>query len=333
MAETNVEMATRDAFRRTVVNEIFLALPLVAMLMEHRRVNFSGKAITGVVYKTALNGLAQSYGGSTVPLSGGSATIFAKPSWGWKYFQVPVEYGVEEEVQNTGGAETAPVDVVQGLVTAAHDGARRHLCSMAYSTTSGAASEGGAAFQSIVAALDHDATYGTLSRATTVTSRFWQSASRSNGFADQDTARSPSIANFRSGKAAAKRYVRPNSKLYCFVGESLFQEYQAQADLHNIYTTQGSKLMKYGFETLMIDGVEVVCDSWLTDNGRTSDQFLLNPETWELRISPKRNFRLTGFKWLGEQNNGPDKYLARVLAAGNLVCWQPNGNLWDSAVA
>jgi len=92
-------------------------------------------------------------------------------------------------------------------------------------------------------------------------------------------------------------------------------------------------LAKYGFQTFVIDGVEFVQDSWLTTNSMTTDFFLLAPSTWDLRVSPKRNFKMTGFTWQGDQVGGLDKYLARILLAGNLTCSKPNANIWKSNMA
>jgi len=44
-------------------------------------------------------------------------------------------------------------------------------------------------------------------------------------------------------------------------------------------------------------------------------------------ISAKRNFLVTDFKWQGEQNDGIDEWLSRVLVAHTgLVCNKPRNN-------
>jgi hypothetical protein len=47
-----------------------------------------------------------------------------------------------------------------------------------------------------------------------------------------------------------------------------------------------------------------------------------------LRIHTSRDFQMTDFVWQGDRVNGYDKWLARILVAGNLVCWKPNGSMW-----
>ena len=333
-AASNIAAATRELWLRTVVDEVFLRLPLVAMMIEHRQVAFrGGTKITQTVTKDDLESEAQSYA-TNEGLTAGSKTILDKPAFGWKKFQVPIRYTVDEELENQDADKaTAPVDVVQALVKGAQTGARKKLNSMLYATTSGASSEDGKDFQGLTAALDHDATYGTLTRATTATNKGWQGASVADSYTDHDAAMTPSIAAFRSVMSVVKRHRPGNEKWYAFMGESLFQQYQSQVETRHIYSRDGSKLAKYGFETLILDGVELVQDSWLSENSRTTDIYWINPETWELRISPKRNFKMTGFVWQGETANGLDEYLARILVAGNFVCWQPNANCWRSNVA
>lgn len=334
MAETNLSASTRELWLRTMVDEVFLALPLTAMLMEHRRVTFKGGTyITKTVTMDTMTSLAQDYIANE-PLEGGSKTVLGKPKFGWKMFQIPLEYTVEEELQNQGAdAATAPADLVEAIVKGGQYAARAHLAAKAYNLTS---TEAAKTFQSIVGALNHDATYGGLTRATTTTNAWWQGASLAATYTDQDTAISATIANFRKAVAAVRRYSKPNNKLYAFMGEALYQAFQSQADSRRLVTAPPAGapgIYKYGFNTFWIDGVEFVSDSWLTLNSQANSFFLLDPETWELRISPKRNFKVTPFVWQGDRQGGLDVWMARLMVAGNLVCWQPNANLWLSTMS
>jgi hypothetical protein len=60
--------------------------------------------------------------------------------------------------------------------------------------------------------------------------------------------------------------------------------------------------------------------------------FILNMEEFELRLSANRNFDMTEFEWQGKHTGGVDYYLARILIAGNLICWKPSSSLWLSNV-
>jgi len=334
MAETNLSASTRELWTRTTVNEVFMALPLTAMLMEHRRINFEGGTkIKKTVTKATMTDLAQDYS-SNEPLEGGSKTVLGAPEFGWKKFQIPVEYGIDEELQNHEVAEeTAPADLVAALVAGAQYAAREHLAAMAYATTTG---ETGKVFQGLACALTHDTVYGGYTR--TIASSlntFFQGASADLTYTDWDTACAANLDNFRKYATACRRYAPKNRKLYAFVGESLFQAFQSQCEARMMNTKPVSGapgIYKYGFNTLWIDGIELVQDSYLTTAGRTAAFYILDPETWELRISPKRNFKLTPFVWQGDMNDGVDAWLGRVMAAGNLVCWQPNANIYRSAM-
>jgi hypothetical protein len=329
--DPNITATTRKLWRKTLVKEVILRLPLLTVLLMHRRMTFKGSKLTGTVESDTMTDLAQSYAPGEV-LTGGSKTLWQKPEWGWKYTQLPVEYGVEAELQNAGaGPDIAPsVDIPKGLVQAGHYGMREKLCEMAYSTS---ATDDGKDFQSVVQALDHDVTYGGLSRATTVTNAWWQGVSLDGTYTDQDDAIGATIANVRAMVSICRRRRPQNERLYVFVGEELFQVFQAQIEAFHRYPPPANTA-KFGFNAITLDNtVEFVQDSWLSVNGRTADFFIINPETWEFRVSPKRNFKMTDFKWLGEENLGTDAWLARILLAGNLVCWQPNANCWRSNMA
>lgn len=334
MPETNLSASTRELWLRTMVDEVFMALPLTAMLMEHRRISFKGGTkIKKTVTKATMTSLAQNYS-SNEPLEGGNSTILGAPEFGWKKFQIPLEYGVDEELQNKDAdAGAAPADIVQAIVEGGQYAAREHLSSMAYATTTG---ETGKVFQGLACALTHDTVYGGYTRTIGSTLNTWfQGASADLTYTDWDTACAATIANFRRYVAACRRYAPKNRKLYAFVGESLYQAFQSQCEARMMNTKPAAGapgIYKYGFNTLWIDGVELVLDSYLTTASRTAAFYIIDPETWELRISPKRNFKVTPFVWQGDMNDGLDVYLARMLVAGNLVCWQPNANIYRSAM-
>ena len=350
MSNTNIENSTRDAWLRTTVKEVFLRLAFVAMLMEHRRVTFKGgKTVTKTIVSDDLESLAQSYT-SNEGLTGGSKTILAKPKFYWKKFQLPVEYGVDEELENHGAPDdVAPVDLIETLTTVAHKSARMKLNSMIFGDNGGAATDTPAAsadFQGVIAALDHSITYGTRTRSTTqATGSLWQSVSTGDIWTDQDAAMAASIGNLRIHVAKCRRYRPPNAKLYVICGEAIFQQFQSQIEARHFYSREGKagSLAKYGFNTFEIDNVEFVQESYLSTLGSTNGHntsyypatwfFIINPETWELRFHPARAMKMTGFTWQGDQVGGQDKWLARIMAAGNLVCWQPNANCFKSNVS
>ena len=348
MSNTNITNSTRELWLRSVGKEVFLQNALLAMLMEHRRVSFKGGTkIQKTIISDDMESLAQSYSVNE-GLTGGTKTILAKPVFYWKYWQLPIEYGREEEIENHGaGSDVAPVDLVRTLTEVAAKSARIKLNSMIYADNGGVDTDTSLEdFQGLIAALDHSITYGGRTRSTTVaTGALWQSVSHTDAWTDQDTAMAASIPNLRALVARCRRYRPQNKKLYVVAGEAIFQQYQSQVEARHFYGREGKAgtLAKYGFNTFTIDNVEFVQESYLTTLGTTvvhnssyypaTWMFILDPETWELRLHPSRAMKMTGFTWQGDQVGGQDKWLARIMTAGNLVCWQPNANCFKSNVS
>ncbi|KPJ70372.1 MAG: hypothetical protein AMS14_10840, partial [Planctomycetes bacterium DG_20] len=269
---------------------------------------------------------AQFYG-PTDPLTTTSRTLTDKPKWGWKYMQMPVTYDVETKLQNdTGDSEVAPLKLVQLIVKQANEGCRRRFQKAFYDT---ATTDAGTSIQSVVTGIDHARTYGTLVT-TSSAKTWWNGASLDDTFTDRNTAYAASIANFRKVKTRILRYQSGNPALMAICSEEIFDKLKAQVEARHIYTRDGSRLAKYGFETFMIDGVEVVQDSWLSLNSKANYFLMLTLDSWELRIHPMRSFTMTDFVWQGDRDGGRDEWLSRILIAGNNVCWQPNANYWGS---
>lgn len=336
----NTAATTRTLWDKTAKDQIWQALPTFAMLLEHKRQKVSGTAITHTVSIATHESLFQAYGTNT-PLTSGDKTILDKAEWLWKLAQVPVEYSVTEMIQNQGADKaTAPIDLIRAKVESCQEGMRRGLNARVWAVPAtpyeGAALED---FQGIQSALLHDIVYGGISRTiATPLNTYWQGASLAGTFADVATAMTPSIANVQKMARICLRYRKPNEKLYLFCDENNYAALKAQVQASIVYPKDGTpNLMKYGFSTFMIDNTEVVCDNWLNTNAAAATTYkymaMLNPETWYLHISPERNMTLTPFKWQGEAVNGLDKYVARAMVAGNLLCTQPNANMFKSNVS
>jgi hypothetical protein len=334
---SNLTATTRELWESTVVDEVFKKTALFAMLMAKRRMSIKGgSSIKYTVKKATTEDLSQDY----VPgqgMTAGSSTLFANPEFKWKYTQQPVRYGIREQIENKGGKETAPVDLVKELVKAGHEGARIHFASLFY-TVNGTASDAGAKFQSVVDALDMTCTpYGGIARTATsaATNNWWLGASPAGTWTDQDTAVSPSIANLRIWIDRCRTYGDPSNKLFVICGSSIFRSFKSQCEARSEYSVKGSELA-YGFDTMVIDGVEFVKDPYLDilTSGTTDKYlFILDPETWEFRLNEERAFTFTGFTWQGDQAGGVDEYLARIMCTGNLCCKKPNANMFLSNVA
>lgn len=357
-ANSNLQASTRELWIRTIKSQVFMKMPLLARLLLSRRVSWKGgKFITRPVDKAEMDDQAQAYLPSE-PLTTGRKTMLETPYANWKYLQVPVVYDVEEELQNDGG-EPEVFDLTQFLVKKAQRATRIKLYRMMYDEVAldsggdpdlqdDAATaytfDNGRNFCGIRQALCHDHTYMHVTRTTSTVNKWWQGASIGENYTDHDTARTASINTFRLAVSAAQRYeVTSPGDYLCIVGPTIFLALKSELESRHIYQRDGSPLAKYGFNTMMIDGIEVVEDPWLTSTfyleGTSTTlaaekwMFLLNVQDWELRLHPKRAFAFTGFNWQGDRANGYDEWLARVMLAGNFCCWRPNGSIYLNNVS
>jgi len=335
----NIQATTRELFIRTVKSQVFMKMPLMARLLLAKRMNWEGgRYITQPVDKAEMDDLSQAYYAGE-RLRTGRKTLLETPYFHWKYNQTPVAYNVEEELQNGGGSDVAPVKLIKFLVRKAHRAARLFLYKKMYGipaagTTQVVGTDHSRAFQSVCQALEHDTTYGHLTRGTTVTNSWWQGASIAGTYADQSTQYGPGIVTFRKSKSAIQEFVEKPGDMLAVCGPDVFLDLQTQVESRHIYNRDGSLLAKYGFNTMMIDGVEVVEDPFLKARFMANGAkyfFMFNVQDWELRMHPRRSFKFTGFKWQGDVADGFDEWLARILVAGNLVCWKPNGSIWLKA--
>ena len=212
------------------------------------------------------------------------------------------------------------------------------LNSMAYGLQSATKKD----FLGLADALKHDAAYGGKTRDIGTTTNTWlQSVSLNGLYTDQNSAITASIANFRKIRSACQQYA-PGAKPTDFLaicGSDIFQAFQSQVEARHMYISKGdTALANYGFNTVSIDGVELVEDPSLNlalNGGSSGDGdytpewfFMLNKKDWELRFHPDRALSLTDFVWQGEQTGGKDETLARIMAKGNLICWRPRASCW-----
>ena len=329
---TNVENTTLNLWKRTIASQVIMRNPLIAALFLARRFVWKGgKSVTQPLAKNDAVSLVQDYSVGD-PLTSQRKTYLRNAYFLWKYKQLPVVLTVEEKLHNMGGGDTAPVDFSAWLVQEAQRSMRLKMRNDAY----GAGADSGAAFQGLASALTHDATYGGLSRATSVTNGWWQGASMAESWTDQGTSVAPSIdlCDRMMDAVSRKETVGPHRWLY-ICGEAIYRELKKFVRAKRIDTGTGM-LAKFGFQSFTIDGVEFVKDPYLINSSLTNAHkmfYLLDLNTWEYRVHPQRSFLWTGFTWQGDFTNGADEDLGRIMLMGNLVCWQPNANIYLTAVS
>ncbi len=325
----NIQATTREAWVRSVERQVFRRMPLINRLLMKKKVRWAGgKVITRPVDKAELDDQAQDY----TPAEGlrsSRKTFLENPYFKWKFFQVPVAYDIEEFIQNGGSADVKVVDFVSYLVEKAHRAALIKLYKLMYETAQ-SSTDAGKWVQGVRQALTHDVQYGHLTR--TIGSSindYWQGASIAETFADQATARPASVNTFRLAMSAVKLYVHDPADYLCVVGPTIHLALKSWVEAKKVMLKDGP-LAKFGFNSFTLDGVEVVEDPYLKNSVLSNAHkmmFIFNVNTWQLRVHPERSFKMTPFVWQGDRVGGLDQWLARVLFAGNLVCWAPNSNI------
>jgi hypothetical protein len=324
---------TEELFVKSFTKQVGLRMPKLAMLLAHRQVKTKGG--TKITYPVVMDDAedeAQTYlPNEEMTVGQSDFTNLAK--FEWKYMQMPLRYGVDEEIQNhLATSEVKRFDLVKLIVERGQDGTKRKLRTLINGTGS---TDSGRDFQSINDALDHSRTYGTITSNTT-TVAYWNGASTGDSYTDRASSWTLNLSNVRLALAIVRRYVDDNAKQYIFLPEAMHSKLQGICEASKVYTPSddsNSKLHKHGFRTFQVYGAEVVCDSWMTLNSQTAYMQILNPETFEFRLHPSRAFRVTPFVWQGQVEGGKDQMVGRVLVCGNICCKKPRANLWKSNIS
>jgi len=351
MATPNLSTVTRDLINRSMVYEVYRRMAFTDELVKRDRVIVQGgKTIGRLVDYAEVDDLAQAYSMNET-LTDGEKTMIQEPKFNWKYVQLPLKYGGDMEVQNINAAkEEQLVNLAEYLSKKSIRGLRIKLETMianAGSTTTTDYNDTGKNFNSMVHALKHVTTaenYGGLSRGMTAGTRNWWQGNDSSTIVQtvaeettvssvQGTAMSLTIANLRSMIIPVQHSIEKKKDLMVVMCPTLFNQLKAEAHASMMY--EGAKdTADVGFNKMYIDGHQIVDWDYLeTSSTMKTWLFILNLETWTLNLSKARNFKMTPFKWAGELPNGADFYLARLLLAGNLCCWQPNANLMKTNIS
>jgi len=340
---SDLSEATRELFVRSLKNQVFIKMPFYEELERRGKITFTGgKYIERLVDYAETDSTAQTYSTNTA-LTNQPTDTLKKPRFTWKKMQVPSEYDCDIEIQNVNaGNEEQLLDLSKYLADKAHRAARLKMMRMAFNSGSNTGvADGATDFQSLVSALDHDVTYGTLSRSWSGgTNDWWQGADPSAldinvSSSTQGDAFPFTAANLRKwiGETTIAHYMESEDDLSIFVCPSLWNKLAAELEAKVQYKPVGSQNVRQGVRKMEFDGHQVVSVPELQRSSTMQKWvFILNMNCWELRLSTARNFKMTDYEWQGKYANGYDYYLARILVAGNTVCWQPNSSMWLSNV-
>jgi len=340
--------ATRELFVRSLKKEVFLRMPFYEELEKRNLITFKGgKYIERLADMDEMDDLAQAYT-TNETLTDEAKDMLAKPRFLWKKFQIPVRYDGDWEIQNeNAGTEEQLLDLVPFLVKKAQRAARLKMMKNTFNAASTTPrTDGGKEFQSLISALNHDNTYGTLSRTLSSNTRNWWQGADPAGLtaggisSSQDTATNLTISNIRKwiNETSVAHYMEAKSDLMIVMCPTLFNKLRAEMESKAIYNTDLNRAIandtaNVGFNKMILDGHSVVDVPFLQESATTRKWvFILNMNDWELRISTARNFKMTEFFDQKKIAGGSDFKLARIMFKGNLVCWHPNGQLYYANV-
>lgn len=341
--DNDLTLATRSLFDRTMVDQVFLRMPFLEELQRRSQITFKGgKFVEKLIDTDEIDDLVQMYS-TNEALRDEKKTTLAKPAFFWKKGQIPLRYDADEELMNKlAGNEEQLLDVVEHLVTKGQRATKLNLMKQVFntgSTTPIADGDGIANFQSLVSGLDHDSTYGGLSRSFSGgTNDFWQSSDPSGlveniTSSTQDTAVNLNLSNMRKwvNETNISHNMEGTDDILFLMCPTLWDQIAAEMEAKTV--GKAGKKQDQGIRSMIWDGHEIMSVPFLqTSTTMRKWVFVLNLRYWELQIHSSRNYKMTPFKWQGEMSGGHDYWLARILFKANLVCWKPNSSMWLSNV-
>jgi len=100
MSSQDLSLATRTIFDRSLKNQVLIGTPFYDELVRRDKViTTGGTQIDRLVDKDEIDDLAQAYDENTA-LTDGKKDTLAKPVFDWKNLQLPLSYGLDEQLQN-----------------------------------------------------------------------------------------------------------------------------------------------------------------------------------------------------------------------------------------
>jgi hypothetical protein len=339
---TDLSAATRELHVRSVVDQVYCRVAFLEELERRGQITYKGgKYIDRLVDTDEIDDQGQDYT-ENEPLTDAKKDTLEKPLFYFKKSQMPLRYGVDEELQNIEAmSEIQLLDLAKNLVKKGQKGVRIRLQKQLFNEGSATpVTDSGKKFLSLISALNHDTAYGGLTRTLSSNTNDWWQGSDPAGLNDvitsssQDTGYVLTKNNLRKwiNESTITDTMESDDDLYIMMCPSLWDKLAAEME-SSIEGYKASDHQRQGIKKMNFDGHQIVSVPYLQKSTTMQKWvFILNMQHWELRVHSSRKFKLTDFKWQGDQINGYDCYLARILYAGNFVCWKPSSSMWLSNV-
>lgn len=349
---------TRDMHDKSWQVEYMKKNPVIALMLERKTLQFKGgKKYSRNADTDTHESLAQDYGNNTT-LTHGVKDTTKKPVFERKYIQFPVQFDLDEKLQNAMQTEdrTQLQNLAKFRVRKAQEGLRVHLRKKMYMSANSSFAKGPSDsnlfMQGLNSAMEVDATYGTITRTygtgiKTDTGFWFQPAGGALAPATQVATKTISINWLRTVQEPLEDLESDNTDLVTILGGVLWLSLQAEAETKNMpYKLVGDRVAKQGFTEMILDGRRIIKDPFLkgfynTEMGETTAAagalemriYILNLLDWEFFIHPSRNFKMGPFFDQSQIMGGTDSELARIKFAGNLVCFSPGKNTYYEYVS
>ena len=354
----DLDNLTRDMHDKTWLVEYMKKNPITAMLLQRKNLRFSGgKFYTREADTDTHEDLAQDYTVNET-LTHGVKDTTEQVKFKKKKFQFPIQIDVDEEMENakqtTDGTQLH--NLAKFRVKKANEGCRVHLRKLIYASenATNTASDTNKYLQGLNSALlvqDSTVKYGNVTRTYSAgtkadTGFWWQPMGGTVSQTVQETASAISIAQLRTWQEPLEDIESDNLDLVSICGGILWLSLQAEAEARSMpYKIEKNRIVKQGFTEMVLDDRRIIKDPFLkTANnsimGETTGNahdlarrfYSINLKDWDFLIHPSKNFKITEFFDQKKIAGGTDMKLARIMFAGNLVCWHPKSQLYYANV-
>lgn len=340
----DLENMTRDMHEKSLEVEYMEKTPVLNLIIEKKNLKFKGgKYYYKEVDTDTTEDLAQDYGVNDA-LTHGTKDTTEQVKFNRKTFQIPVQIDLDEELQNALDTEDGSQlhKLAEFKVRKTNEAGRLHMRKLIY----GAGTDAGKTVQGLNSGLIVDSTYGGLTRNKTAATNDWfQQADNRYTTGTQATETNISIDWLQGIVDPLMDLENSGGDLVVIVGNTLWLSLKSEAQARSMPVESKKDKFVFGIEEMVIDNMRIIKDPFLQSKynatmGMTTGAagglerrlYALNLKDWEFLVHPKRNFEMTEFFDQKQIAGGADFKMARLLFAGNVVCWHPNRSLYLSNI-